>query len=200
MVHVKVWSGSRTARIIDMTNAGKIGKRCSTLRISGASWSASPFETEDQKAARQASESLIAQLEGLGEHVSNGGQVLDYDFEMLTGAVLHRVNAAHAAGSPESYLNAFGESIKGIHAPRRPLTAGVEGKWSAIADESGISMRQLDDVNEWSQITRHGQTGPQAYKLAAKVWDRVKQCSRMGEAAEILRAAGCKLHGYCAMD
>lgn len=200
MVHVKVWSGSRTARIIDMTNAGRIGKRCSTLRISGASWSASPFETDDQKAARLASESLIAQLEALGDHVNNGGQVLDYDFEAVVELVLRRVHAAHAAGSPESYLNAFGESIKGIHAPRPVLVAGVEGKWTASADENGISMRQLDDVNEWSQITRHGQTGPQAYKLAAKVWDRVKRCAKMGEAAEILRAAGCKLHGYCAMD
>jgi hypothetical protein len=90
-------------------------------------------------------------------------------------------------------------TVRGVDAPKEPLQAGVEGKWSAGADESGVSLSQLDDVNEWREIT-HGQMPARAYELARKVWDRVKAARTRIEASDIPTAASCKLHGYCGLN
>ena len=49
-IHVQVWTGSGTARITDMTNAGKRGKTCRRLRFSGAlgcTYSAAALQAHD---------------------------------------------------------------------------------------------------------------------------------------------------------
>lgn len=88
-----------------------------------------------------------------------------------------------------------------VDAPVEKLTHCVEGVFGATADENGVSLSAHNDPwNEWREITSSSQSRTQAYRLAAKVWDRVKECLTLSEAAEVLRAAGCKLHGYCAID
>ena len=37
-ISVHVWSGSRTAAIIDMANAGKVGKVCRRLYVEGVAY------------------------------------------------------------------------------------------------------------------------------------------------------------------
>ncbi len=203
MIHVKLWSGSRSARITDMENAGKRGKLCRMLRVSGTPWSPGDSRlTDDQRKALDFSTRVFDACYWLaGEHAhDNLGFLLALDFDEATAGIRAIVAEARAAGIPEWACSAYDEICKGIHAPRPVLTAGVEGKWSAGADETGICISDLQDVNEWREITPHDQTGPRAYDLAAKVWDRVKAATTRGEASAILHAAGCRLHGYCGLD
>jgi hypothetical protein len=200
MVHIKVWSGSGCARITDMENAGKKGKTCKTLRISGTSWGPSDHETPEQKKARKGWEAISSTLEMDFPESRRDGEIADRDYAAMVEWVKKIVSQVQGDGVPVYYLQAYDEEIKGIHAPKPPLTAGVSGKWSAGANENGISLHELDDPNEWTEITPHDQSDARAYDIARKVWDKVKEAQTMREAANILRAAGAKLHGYCAMD
>jgi len=202
MIHMKLWTGSRSARITDMTNAGKRGKVCRILRVSGTPWQPGNYAnlTTDQQNALDWSDRVFSACYVISRGCDSDGQILHLEFDQVTAPIRALVTEARASGIPEWACAAYDETCKGIHAPRPILTAGVSGKWGASANETGISLRQYDDVNEWSQITPHDQTGPRAYELAAKVWDRVKACDKMSQAADILQAAGCRLHGYCAMD
>ena len=189
-IHVQVWTGSRSARVTDMENAGKRGKLCRMLRFSGSGLAYSDKLDDASKEAINYTNSILYYL----EHEVGG---IGYD-EVRT-KVLAFVAEARAKGVQEWALGVHDEEIKGIAAPREVLTAGVEGKWSASADEGGISMRQLDDPNEWSEIT-HRQTYARAYEIARKVWPDVQKAKTLRDAAEVLRGAGARLHGYCAMD
>jgi hypothetical protein len=200
MIHVKVWTGSGSAAVIDMTHAGKRGKTCDYLRIVGTNGPWVREAAADVKAAEQGTNEILYTLSELAPGCEHGGQVVGWSFDVVEKLLLSHLFDAKVAGANPTYLNIYKESIKAITAPRPVLTAGVEGKWSASCDVQGIHMRQLDDVNEWSEITPHDQTGPRAYELASKVWAQVKRAGKMGEAADILRNAGCRLHGYCAMD
>src|SRR3990167_3295878 len=189
---MKLWTGSRSARITDMTNAGKRGKVCRILRVSGTPWQPGNYAnlTTDQQNALDWSDRVFSACYVIPRGCDSDGQILHLEFDQVTAPIRALVTEARASGIPEWACATYDETCKGIHAPRPILTAGVSGKWGASANETGISLRQYDDVNEWSQITPHDQTGPRAYELAAKVWDRVKACDKMSQAADILQAAG----------
>lgn len=185
-IHIQTWSGSSSARITDMTDAGKRGKMCHVLRFQG-----DPCTSRHDSASRIATFDIMRRIEALTPK-----DTYEYAQDVLTTLI----EDARAAGVADWAVNVYHETIKAIRAPRPVLTAGVDGKWSASANEDGISMRQLDDINEWSEITPHDQSKVRAYELAAKVWPRVQAALSLRAAADILRDAGCKLHGYCAMD
>lgn len=189
MLHIQTWSGSRTARITEMTNAGKRGKTCRVLRFSGVPFDDCYATTKEQRDAVQITRDIGYEI----EHLSDTA-----DFDTVRALLLRKLVTFTAPDLP-SMVQIYDEEIKGIDAPRETLTAGVPGKWSAGADEHGISLAQLDDVNQWREITSR-QTHFAAYEIARKVWDRVLQAATLRDAAEILRGAGAKLHGYCGMD
>jgi hypothetical protein len=186
-VHVQTWVGSAT--VTDMTNAGKTGKRCRVLRVSGASWDEWAGDDVQKLAAR-----LTRQIIRLLNELDTANC-----FAMVRDRLTELVDEARADGVPEGYLSIHDEEIRGIDAPRPVLTAGVEGVWSGSVDEGGVSLHALDDVNQWRECT-HGQTGAAAYKIASAVWGRVKEAKTLHEASSILRDAGCRLHGWCGLD
>ena len=190
MIHVQTWSGSCTARITDMANAGKRGKTCRVLRFSGCPWP-SGTGNDLQQRGRQATADILQAIEGFTP---------DRDFDMVAALLQAAIQKARNDGIPESHVAAYPEELKGIHAPVPRLTASGEG-WSASADESGISVNDdADAYNMPCMITPSGQTNNQSYKLAAKVWEQVKAATSFHDVGDILRAAGCKLHYYCRMD
>jgi hypothetical protein len=189
-IHVRTWSGSRSATITEMTNAGRRGKRCRVLRIEGCA--GDPWSSDEPWAKAVRHSQAI-----LGEVARYGAEC---DFDVVAARVGYLVGRAREEGVPEGHLGSRVESIRGIDAPRAVLTAGVEGKWSASIDENGVHLRDLNDVNEWTEITAHGQSRAEAYRLAASVWAKVEAATTRRDASHILSAAGCRLHGYCAMD
>ena len=201
MIHVKVWSGSRSARITNMDNAGKRGQFCNVLRISGTPWSpnGNGLAPEDRQALDW-SQRVFDACYALAPSADHGGILVEADYWAVRKIVCDLVQEARAAGVPEWACAVYDETCKGIHAPRTPLSAGVPGKWSGHADETGISLLALDDINEWAEITPHDQAKARAYEIAAKVWPKVQAAKTLSQAADILRTAGAKLHGYCRMD
>lgn len=203
--HARLWIGTGGFCVTDMTHAGKVGKVCRTLRFNGYPWDIehSQHASDSDKAAARWSRTIYYKLyEFAGIECGYQHEIeIPLPFEEVKAALESIVEKAYSDGVSVNAgrLTLYEEPIKGIEAPAPALTAGVEGKWSAGADETGISLRQHDDPNEWSEIT-HGQTGWSAYKAAIKVWSRVKLAKTLSEAREILRSAGARLHGYCAMD
>lgn len=196
MIHVQIWHGAGNARVTDMTNAGKRGKTCQALRVMGHFGSYAQAEQ-----ANNYTHELFHVLSQLPNFVDMFTPfTTDADFGVVREALQRVVVAARNAGVPEFAVDTHDETIKGIHAPVPVLSAGVAGKWAASADISGVRLRQLDDINEWCEITHHDQKGTRAYELAARVWLRVNACATLRDAAAVLREAGCKLHGYCGMD
>jgi hypothetical protein len=188
-IHVRTWPGSGSATVTDMTHAGRRGRKCRTLRVSG--WLPEAWDDTPAGRARRHTFGLLAALDETKA---------DEDFDAVRKRVRDLVAAARQDGVPEGNLTSYDEEIRGIDAPRPKLTAGVAGKWSAYADESGIHLYALDDPwNEWTEIT-HNQTEAAAYAIACKVWPLVQKAQTLHEAATILRAAGARLHGYCAID
>jgi hypothetical protein len=190
-IHVHVWKGSGSARVTDMSEAGRRGRKGRVLRVSGdgrdgCDARGNPVAVAAVEATRQ----ILAFLERCDRGVS---------FAEACGTVEGLVALARGAGVPEGLLMTYREEIRAIDAPRPLLTAGVEGKWSAGADEDGIHLADLADVNEWREIT-FGQTKARAYDIARKVWDRVCQAKTLHEASRILTDVGAKLHGYCGLD
>jgi hypothetical protein len=200
MIHVQVWCGSACARITDMTNAGKRGKLCETLRFSGAPWSHGSHLNPLQQLALDHTSAIVAFLRLMAPQAENGGELVDFAFSAVRDSLRAKVATARTHGVPEGYVALYEESIKGIKAPRQVLTAGVAGVWGGHADEDGISLSDLKDPNMWREITHHDQSRARAYEIAAKVWPQVQQAKTLHDAAEILRAAGARLHGYCGMD
>lgn len=192
-IHVRTWSGSQAARITDMANAGKRGKRCRVLRFSGAGWSTSSTLSERQNEAANATREILGFVERLDPSAS---------FDEVAGTIAGMIDLARKAHDlPEAWLTCCADEIRGVDAPRPVLTAGVAGKWSASADENGITVNdEVDQNNLPCMITPSGQQSSRAYDLAAKVWDRVRSAASFSEVGEILGAAGCKLHYYCRMD
>lgn len=184
MIYVRIWSGSGNGHIVDMTHAGKRGKRCRKLTFLGDAARVIDFlcTTPEQRAAR----GDCYALECRPVHETRPD-----DFDAVCEAI-------RAVAVPETRL--FEEEIRGIDAPRPTLTAGVPGLWSADADESGVSLQELNDPNQWTEITGSRQTPAKAYELARKVWPAVERAKTRKEASDILHAAGVRLHGYCAMD
>jgi len=169
-----------------MINAGKVGKRCRTLRFSG--WNPSGGD----ETARRCCDYTMRAIWMLEKMAS------DTPFDKVRDELTALIAEANV---PSSYLNLYDEEIRGVDAPREVLTAGVEGKWSASANETGVSINDLvDHYNEPCCITPHDQKGRIAYQKAAKVWPQLESAATFHDACEILRNAGCKLHYYCRMD
>jgi hypothetical protein len=120
-------------------------------------------------------------------------------FGMVHDRVVDLVEAARSRGVPEGYLSVHDEEIRAIDAPKPLLTAGVVGVWSGAADERGIRLQALNDINQWTEIT-FNQTEAKAYAIAARVWPQVQKAATLSEARRILSDAGARLHGWCAMD
>jgi hypothetical protein len=188
-LHVRTWTGSGTASVIDMTNAGKRGKTCRMIRFSG--WVNFGAADSPEGRVSQFSSQVIHWLNGISLHA---------DFDEIHAELFAKVAAFKADGNAlASSVHVYDETIRGVDAPKVELLAGVGGLWSASADENGVHIRDLADVNEWTEITS-SQSTAQAYKLAAKVWPKVQAAKTRRDASEILRAAGCRLHGFCGMD
>ncbi|MGD9632555.1 MAG: hypothetical protein AB7G28_22725 [Pirellulales bacterium] len=184
--HVQTWSGSQTARVTEMANAGKRGKRCRVLRFMG--WAC----TGGDETSRQARYFTDRVLHYLNQHAAN--ESLDDVKAAIDGIIAE-------GGLPEHCLRVYEESVRGVDAPRKLLTAGVDGLWSAKADEGGISIDDLSDqLNMPCCITPSTQKDSAAYDRAAKVWEKVQAAATFSEACLVLREAGCQLHYYCRMD
>jgi hypothetical protein len=190
-IHVQTWSGSGSFRITDMAFAGRRGKKCRTLRVSGTHY-AFPGEWKAALADQYTREAYA-----LAERLADDAP--DLDFGQAREMVAGLVREAHEQGVPEGYLSLYEEEIRGVDAPRPELAAGVEGKWSASADEEGVRLHALDDVNDWTEIS-HDQSPARAYELARKVWHKVKACASLRGASSVLCDAGVRLHGFCGMD
>lgn len=200
-IHVQTWQGSGSAQIVDMTNAGKAGKLCRVLRVMGwynMTCGSSETNPEAVKAHRQTGRVMmyLAKL-ATGDICGHACNVVEADFD----AVAKQIETILADEDKTAHVSTYREEIKGIRAPRPVLTAGVQGQFSASADEDGISIcDHVDQYNLPRMITPSRQSGSKAYKLAAKVWAAVEQATSFREAGDILSAAGCQLHYYCAMD
>jgi hypothetical protein len=183
-IHVRVWRGG-SVRITDMLNAGKRGKVCRTVHFGGwMPYGSDPVST----ASADLAHNVMAWADALPTSTT---------FDDATAALQKMV--ADAA-LPVHCASVTFDDVRGIDAPRPTLSARVAGKFSAIVDEHGISLHdEVDQHNEPAMIT-FGQTSAQAYRLAAKVWDKVAAAASFHDAGEVLRAAGCKLHYYCRMD
>jgi hypothetical protein len=174
-INVRVWSGSGSAFVVEMANAGKRGKTCRALRISTSA-------VYDRDPAYGEVRHFLSNLEGL-----DGTQ--DFD-DVVTMARAVKAEAP----SFEFYL----ESVRGIDAPKAKLLARNE-KFSASADESGVHLADLTDhCNEPRALSRG--SASRAYDLAKKVWSRVELAETFHQAVEILESAGIDLHCYCGMD
>lgn len=186
MIHVKVWMGTDSVNITDMENAGKRGKLCRVAQFRG--WS--PVGGGDEGAASRT----------LSCNVRRWAQDLPESTPFLDALATLREMVA-AANLPSHCAQLFDdETIRGIDAPREPLTAGLPGVWAATAKEDGLVLDDLSDkLNEPAAIT-HGQAGSRAYSIARKVWPAVQACNSFYEACRTLGDAGCKLHSYCRMD
>ena len=191
-IHVKTWTGACNARITDMTNAGKRGKKCSVLRFKGALWGHG-VGTPDQQHAKEVSTQIFYAIEDLRDESPS------CDFATAAGIIETMIADARLQGIPESYIAVYREEIRGVDAPVEKLTAHGDG-WNALADENGITVNDTRDLyNEPCMITSR-QKKSQAYRLARKVWDRVAKAISFHEVGDILREAGCNLHYFCRVD
>lgn len=189
-VHVQVWLGSGSARITDMTNAGKKGKTCRVLRFNGF------LGLRHNAELNQAYDITLGVLELL----KPGRPIRGQNFDTACALVNAEIDQARAAGVSEHLVATYLEEVRGVDAPLPLLVAGND-KWSGKADETGVFLRDLTDLNNEPAMTnRHGQKNSQAYKLAAKVWGQMAGCKTMHEASEVLSAAGVKLHYWCMVD
>lgn len=191
-VNIRVWSGSRSARIVDMTNAHKIGKKCRVFYFEGCacSWSSDPIV----HLSINATHDVMQEVNPTTDHeVSN-----DVTFDDLVARVKAKIDKHSAEGA--KWISSRESEIRGVDAPREVMFhLSSDKKFSVQIDDSGVTLCALDDVNEWREITSR-QSHAKAYVLARKVWDKVTKASTRYEATEILRAAGCNLHGYCGLD
>ena len=186
-INVRTWSGSHTARITDMTNAGKRGKRCRVLCFIGHVSPVKPDHPETAYTLR-----IYRAIAELDRAMS-----FDAAAELLVGLICE----AYAAGCSEYGVRIFEEDIRGVDAPREVLEAGIAGKWHARADEDGIGLYDDEDRNnEPAMITAHEQGANKAYDIARKCWHLVKAAPSFHAAGEILRQHGARLHYYCRMD
>ena len=189
-IHVQIWTGACNARITDMTNAGKRGKTCRTMRFSGTSTTYCCHNPAWSTAAEMTND-ILGRLTGLPE---------DADFDAAAELLRNAVEAARAEGVNDDFISLHeDEPIRGVDAPVEKLEASGDG-WRATADENGVTIDDTrDQFNEPCMITTR-QKNSQAYRIARKVWDRVMKAASFHEVGDILRDAGCRLHYYCRVD
>ena len=186
-INMRTWSGSASVRITDMEHAGKRGKRCRVLRFQG--WFPNGGDAVCERAR-----ALALAVRRWAESLSEATRFDD------AASQLSQLVARHGA-LPDHAASVYREHIRGVDAPRPRLTASVEGAWHGQADEDGISLSDdSDPYNEPAACTHHAQANTRAYLLASKVWGQVQACRTMNQAADVLRAVGCRLHYWCRMD
>jgi hypothetical protein len=198
-IYVRTWSGSGSARVVEMNNAGKRGKRCRVLRFSG--W----FNTagDRQSAAYRAHSLTAAVVNYLAELAGGSAYMVDGTTNAATlDEVRLTILAMIAeAGDTSNAVHLYDEECRGVDAPKVTLTAGVDGVWSGSVGDNGIYLADLTDQhNDPRIITPHDQANNTAYALASKVWGQVQAAKTFSEVQRILSDAGCRLHYYCAMD
>ncbi len=190
MLNIQTWSGSGSASITDMDNAGKRGKTCRVFQFRG--WRNNGGTPEADRANE-----FTALVIGI--------LVVEHDRPTLDFDGLHRlitsmVDTANREQPLAGGIAIYDETIRGVDAPVPVLTAGVAGLWSARADKDGLAITDdADKYNEPAMITTRQKHG-QAYRLAAKVWTQVQGCATFSQVGDVLKVAGCKLHYYCRMD
>lgn len=193
MIHVQIFRAACNGRITETINAGKRGKTCRQIRFSGLD-NAHIWGRPDDFAL-----TVAAHTRGVIAFLGRAAADPDYTFDIVEAGLCVLIDAARAAGIGREMLEYSEGSIRGIDAPVPLLTAQGDG-WHARADDRGISLSDDSDRhNEPAMITTR-QTHNQAYRLAAKVWQRVQAAVSFHQAGEILTAAGCRLHYYCRMD
>ena len=193
-IHISTWYGSGTAAVTDMADAGKRGKKCRRLYVSG--WiGVGQVPGSDAEKVADATREIIRFLTDECDENS------DYDtVAAAVRTIAGNCNYGHDI-KPTMMIHVTEETIRGIDAPKPKLTAGIDGVWSAVADKDGIMMRDLTDAaNCPAEHTSCKQTHHAAYQIAAKVWETVKAAKTMSEASRVLRDAGAKLHYWCMMD
>jgi hypothetical protein len=196
-IHIRTWIGGH-ATVTDMTNAGRRGKKCRVLRFSGVPWLHYVVADDPVRlVAVDLTRDVLYYLGGLPGSAPQFGH--DATFDQVRDMVNTVVSAGRKLGVPEGLVALYDEEIRGIDAPRPLLQAGVDGAWSASADEDGVILHDLQDINEWTEISR-GQTGATAYELARKVWDQIRTARTRHEASKILTESGVRLHGFCGLD
>lgn len=185
MIRIESPLRSNSIRIIDMTNAGKRGKKCKVFDFCGSSsYGRSIPETIEERITYEIKQFVTS-------------EEFPKTFDESVSAIMAKIK--DSGTSFPFYVKSF--EIKGVDAPRKKLYAGLEGVWSGYVDSNGVHLADLTDkLNEPREITHHSQSYNKAYDLAAKVWDKVQGAKTINEASQILRDAGCKLHFFCAMD
>jgi len=186
MIRVQTWHGSATVRVTEMENAGKRGKACRVFRFLG--WL--PYSP----ATEQARLTYDVTLQVL--HYADSIRPSD-DFDAVKA---HITDMVKCAGLPDHLLTTAEETCRGVDAPKEVLTAGIKDVWSASIDENGVSVSDLVDQYNLPCAITHKQSKAEAYRLARRVWDRVRECRSFSEATDVLCAAGCRLHYFCSMD
>lgn len=181
-VHVQTWSGADNARITDMANAGKVGKRCAVFSFQG--WR--PHGGEERH--RRCSDATAAIMHYLDTA------------EDTYAALLERVQALVAEADEPDWLRVTCDEIRGVDAPVPVLSYLLDGKFSVGADKDGIHLYDIEDrANEPACIT-HNQSPRVAYKIAKKMWPAVTAAASFSQAWNVLSDAGAALHYWCRMD
>ena len=185
MIRIESPLRSNSIRIIDMTNAGKRGKKCKVFDFCGTlHYEGGIPETIEERITYEIKQFVTS-------------EEFPKTFDESVSAIMSKIK--ESGTSFPFYVKSF--EIKGVDAPKEKLIAGLSGVWSGYVNENGISLSdQTDQNNLPCEITHHTQSDNTAYRLASKVWREVQQAKTMREASNILEKAGCKLHSFCAMD
>lgn len=194
MIHIQIWSGTGSMRIVDMANASKRGKTCNAFCVRGEQ---PRWVSEDRTEQRAAMHYTRAIRLLVGGDEARG--VREVKYEELLAQVQGLVAQARADGVNENWLSIHLETVRGIDAPK-PRLEFSNDKFSACADEEGIHLSDLVDQNNLPAMCTFKQSGAKAYDIAAKVWDKVKTAKSMYDAGSILSGAGARLHSWCRMD
>jgi hypothetical protein len=186
-LHVHVWKGSRTARVTDVANAGKRGKTCTQFVVMAT---CPDGKSDEAHAKYNFCTGALHEIEELPRQMSLS------ELGIFMGKLVER---AREAGLSERQFSVEMGQIKGIHAPRKPLSYVRDGEWFVEADENGIRMGQLNDPNEWRDITIR-QSAARAYEIAEQVFPLVANQQSYSQMRDLFTRAGARLHGYCGMD
>lgn len=177
LINVRTWSGSQTACVTDMTNAGKRGKTCRTVHVSFAG-----FGQKDEDGYGEWLHAVNTVIPSLDTAETSFDDVMTY---LRALAAVAKVELRE-------------RTIRGVDAPK-PVLMASGPKFAASANEEGISIACLVDHNNLPKGYSRG-SAARAYAIAAKVFPTLTPDMGMHAVASALSAAGADMHTYCAMD
>lgn len=179
---------AESALIVDMMHAGT-GKKCSAVRFSG--W---VHDVTD------CTRTVMQMLRSI-EKFKAPDAVRDPAGHLTPQSIHDWIRKViKETGPVNGVVDCCMAYVNGTDAPVPTLTAGVEGVWSAMADENGIAVNDLTDKHNEPAAITHRQKSSAAYKAARKCWGEVEKCATFHQACEVLRRNGAKLHSYCRVD